>query len=472
MTSAIFPLYEKEKAQPYPSDVSPRLYGNQNHQAIFSWYTEDIISLATEGGSPLLQWLPSRGVNTWNAPIGHLSWIAPEGMDGSQTYADYLADQVEVGECEYGDGTVYQTCEYNHQMDRITWSTKNEPIKRIDRGMKLWERMPQHVLRGDSQGITIDNDLDWSLFRLASVAEEHLNWNELYGDEDVYPNTYLGYSNIINQGWVRQRMTGRGSCDFTDPIVINGVDLTDNTAILKKLVRLVKRLMRRMAQRNYTPRGDDMVIVMSDVMWDYLSETLAWGVNAVFNPPAGIDVTVTTDAILREQQRIRTGGVGFGSIRINGLEIPVIPEPRMGVETQTDDGDPAITGDILVMTKRYKGITILEHQYLDWSKIPGGPMPELSGFHNGEYSPQFFNNNMFNVSVLTLEGTNDCWYYGMEMYGRNVSYMNMMQGRINDVTVLTEMTDENENISFTNQDYYAYNGEKGGQGNVLLHPLT
>lgn len=468
MATPILPIY---KAQPLPSEVSPRLYGNKNHQALFSFYVGDIISLMTTGGSALMQWLPSRGVNTWNDPIAHLSWVAPEGFDGSQTYADFKASQDVIDECDFGDGTIYQICEYLHTMERMSWSTRNEPIKQEDLGMKLFEKMPLYTLRGDTEGVAINSDRDWSLARLGILAEEDHNWNIIYGDDIAYPNSYLGINNIITTGWVKGRAKGRGSCDFTDPVIVNGVNLATNTEILRQIKVVAKRIIRRMKQRGYTPSGDDMVVLMNDVMWDYLSQTLAWGVFETFNPPDGIDLTTNTDVIARETARIRTGGLGEGTIRIGNYDIPVITDTRIGAST-TVDGSPSITGDIFVLTKRFRGITVLEHQYLKWSLLGNNPNPALDGLKNGEFKPAFFQNGMIRVSVQTMANNNLCWYYGADMYGRIVSYMNMLQGRINDVTVITDSQGENESVSFTSQDFYAFNGEQGGQGDVLLVPLN
>lgn len=460
------------KAQILPSEVTPRLYGDQNQEGLFSFYVDDIISLVTTGGSAFMRWLPSRGVINWKEPIAHLTWIAPEGFDGSQTYADFLASKDEVEECDFGDGFVYQICEYVHTMDRMSWSTRNEPIKQENLGMKLFDQQPIPVLRGETAGITLANDCDWSLARLGMGAEESHNWNVIYGDRDAFPNTYLGINGIVSTGWVKSLVRGKGSCDFTDPIVIPGGDLDTNEAILRKIRAVARRIIRRMAQRNYTPSGDDMVIMMNDVMWAQLASTLAWGVMETQNPPAGYTLQTTPEVVMRELSRVSNGGLGYGFIPVGNYNIPVIPETRIGAGSTNTDGDPSVTGDIFILTKNFRGIRVLEHQYLDWARLGNRPLEELSGFKNGEYQPQFFQNGMLRVSVQTLTTNNLCWFYGADMYGRIVSYMNMLQARINDVTVVTDMAGDNESSSFTSQDFYAFQGEIGGDGTGLLVPLT
>lgn len=462
----------QQKAQPLPSEVSPKLYGNYNHPALFSFYTGDIISMVADSPSPFSEWLPARAVTNWNEPIAHLSWVAPEDFTGEDTYADYLAAKDPVEECDFGDGFTYQICEYMHTMARMAWSTKSEPIKVEDLGMKLFERMPQQVLRGDSVGVNINNDRDWSIARLGIGIQDHQNWNMIYGDERVYSNTYLGINNIVTAGWVRNRNTSRGTCDFTDPIVVSGVDLENNQEILRMMKAIARRLIRRMSQRGYTPRGDDMAWLMNDTMWDMLSETIAWGVMDVFNPPSGFQLQTTPEVVSRELQRVRTGGVGYGSIRVGTYDIPVLPETRIGHGTTNSDGLPSVTGDIFILTKRYKGFNILEHQYVNWNSLGKSPMQDLTGFKNGEYKPQIFQNGMIRVSVQTLNGNNLCWYYGADMYGRITTYMSALQGRLNDVTVITYMEGDNESASFTSPDFFAFDGEQAGSGDVLLVGLN
>lgn len=452
-----------------PSDVAPRLYGSDTQQSLFRFQTNDIISLTTTGGSSLMNWMPARGVNTWNDSIAHLSWIAPDAFDGSKSYADFLVDQGEIGECDFGDGFTYQICEYDNDMHRVAMSTRSEPIKAEYLGMKLWERMPQQVLRGETRGITLANDRDWSLARLGLGFEEHQNWNILYGDDEGYPNTYEGLNAMITSGWVRSHAAGRGSCDFVDPIVYSGVGLTSKTLVIRRLAALVRRLLGRMKDRNFMPSGDDMVIVMNPIMWYHLADQIAYGALTNFFKPSDVTLNVTPDGVQRERDRIKNGGLGEGFIPIEGRNIPVITDSRIGYNSTSTGGNPAITGDIFVLTKRFRGITILEHQYLDWGKMPMSPFENYAA--RGEYQPAFFQGNMIKVSPLRVDGNDRCWYYGAEMYGRLVSYMNMLQGRINDVTIEVEVDDEFESGSFTSQNFYPYGGATGGAGTALLTEL-
>lgn len=461
----------RNKSQIMPDDVTTRLYGDRLHPALFSWYNNDIISDVAYDPAAFEAWLPARAVTNWKEPVAHLSWVAPDGFDGTQSYQDFLASQPAIDECDFGDGYTYNICEYIHTMERISASTRNEPIKQENLGMKLFEKQPTVILRGDNAGLNISNDRDWSIARLGMGMQEHQRWNMIYGNENAYTNTYTGVNEIFTNNWVRNHARQKGSCDFTDPIVVNGVNLSTNEDILRQIRVLVRRLRRRMRQRGYDPVGDDMAIMLNDTMWDYISDSISFGVMSTFNAPEGFELIVTPDVVAKERDRVRTGGVGYGFIPVDGLMVPVIPETRMGASS-TIGSQPAVTSDIFVMTKRFRGMTILEHQYLDWRALGDMPLPDYQNVGSA-FMPQYFQNGMMRVTVNQLNPANNlCWYYGADMWGRIVSYMNSLQGRINDVTVLTDVSDENESSSFTSPNFYAFDGVAGGAGTALLEPIA
>lgn len=459
--------FDPELMKVNPSDVTNRIYGDQTHPSLFSYFTDDIISMTTSGGSPLMKWLPARGVNHWNDPIAHLSWIAPEGFTGSDSYEDYLADMEAVGECEFGDGYTYNICEYTLEMDRVSWSTINEPIKDEINGMRQFERVPTRVLRGQSAGITLDNDKDWSIARLALGAEDHLGYTILNGDPSGLKNTFEGIRPKLANGWVLQHKRGKGSCDFTDPRVISGVALNTPEAILRRIRALVRFIRMRAMERNYSISGDDMVIVMNPTMWTYIADAIAFGTLVSYGVPTNIELSISPEVVERTRARISGGGLGFGFIPIDGQAVPVIPETRLGGNS-TLDGEPAITSDILVLTKRFRGINILEMQWLDWSNLERSPF----AMPRNDFEPEFFQGGMIRVMPVRMNGNDRCWYYGAEMYGRVVSYMQPLQGVINDVTIPVDLDDEHESGSFTSRNFYAFNGAEGGAGNALLTELT
>lgn len=460
-----------EKTATMPSEVT-RLFGNENNAGLFSMYPQDIISMCMSGGSPLMRWLPSRGVDNWNEPVAHLSWIAPEGFDGSTTYGDFLAAMDPIAECEYGDGYVYQICEYAHKMDRIAVSTQKEPIKTEYLGMKRWKQQPAYVLRGESAGISLQNDLDWSLSRLAIGLEQHLNWTMLYGNPAGYVNTYLGLMSMLTPGWVAQHKYGGGSCDFTDPLIVNGIGESNGETVLRNIRGIVRKMRARMSERGFTPSGDDMVVVLGPTMWQYVADSIAFGTLVTYGKPTGLELSTSPESVQRERERITQGGIGFGYIPIDGVMVPVIPEPLLEFNTTDTDGNPAITGDILVLTKNFRGIRILEQQYLDWSQMRDAS-PFAQGLTNGEMRPALFQGNMLRVNPVRVNGLDSCWYYGAEMYARIATYMQPLQARLTSVTLTVDPGHDIEAASFAHPNFYAFNGGVSGTGTpVLAAPIA
>jgi hypothetical protein len=438
-----------------PSDNTDFLYGHQNEGQLFSLCTEDVFSEVITGGSPLNQWIPARGTNTWNENVGHITWVAPEGFTGSTTYMDYLAAADPIGECDYGTGFDYNICEYTHQMRRVSFSNKNKPINRQSVGMKQCERMPQLRVRGSNSGIALDNDADWSVARLAIGMEQHLNWNTIHGDQSAAENMYDGLDNIISTNWVRSKAVGPGSCDFTDPLIVNGIALDGPEQILRTLKAMIRKIRMRMFERGYLPAVGDMAIAMSSSHWMYISDAIACGALTGSCNLDNLSLQITPEVWQREKERVTSGGLGFGFLDIDGRPIPVIPDNTVGANVTLGDGAPGVVGDIYVLTRRFRGINILEQQYLNWNNVGDNPVPNAS---------VTMQNGMIRTTWVDENGKDLCFWYAVEMFGRIMSLMQPFQAKLTDVVVETELVNENESGSFASQDFYAYNGQLGGAG--------
>jgi hypothetical protein len=199
-----------------------------------------------------------------------------------------------------------------------------------------------------------------------------------------------------------------------------------------------------------------MIIMMNPVMWQQIADNIAFGTLVSYGVPSNIVLNTTTEGAQRERERVSRGGVGFGFIPIDGVNVPVIPEDRMGFNS-TLDGEPAITSDILILTKRFRGLDILELQWLNWAALQRTPFNPA----RNDFPPEFFQNGMIKAQPRRLDGNDNCWYYGAEMYARIVTYMQPLQAVINDVTLPVDLEDENESGSFTSPNFYAFNGEEG-----------
>lgn len=446
-----------------PSGTTDLLYGNKNQGQIFTFCAGDIVSEVVSGGSPLMQWIPARGVDTWNEHVAHITWVAPEGFTGATSYMDYLAAQDAVGECDFGEGFDYQYYEYSHTMHRVTVSNKNKPLRYEHFGMRQCDKQPQLRIRGNDAGIAIDNDGEWTLARLAIGLEHHLDWNLIHGDPTIATGNgmYDGLDNIISTNWVRNHLVGGGDATFSDPIIYNGISLTTPGEILRVVKAIVRKLRTRMFERGYIPRGDDMAIVMSPAHWSVIADAIACG---ALTGSCAVDLSngLNPEVWQRERDRITRSGVGYGFIQIDGIPVPVIPETNLGYNVTLEDDQPGVHGDIYILTKRFRGDTILEHQYLNWNlmDVPSAMAERSTIFQNG----------MIKATWVDLNGL--CFYYGEEMQARIVSRYQPMQAKIINVTVETVLENENESISFASPDYYAFNGESGGAGVALLTPFS
>jgi hypothetical protein len=172
-------------------------------------------------------------------------------------------------------------------------------------------------------------------------------------------------------------------------------------------------------------------------------------------------LNTTPEVVQRQREQFASGGLGYGVFPVDGVNVPVIIEDQLAANVTLTDGTPGVTGDIYVLTRYFNGQTILENQYLDWNQLQ---VP----FNN----PQEFTrqNGMLRVGWVTE--ANSCFYYYVDMWGRLISRYQPLQAKITDVTLATLMENENESVSFTSQDFYAYGGQRGGAGVSLINGIS
>lgn len=423
----------------------------------FSMLDNEPISEVIQGGSQLLNWISSRKVDYRYENVQHLEWIAPEGFDGSNTYAEYLA-AIEIDDCDFGPAATWSGFEY--QQEGANWSFTSPVLKEEDFGLKDFEKSPIYRVRGGMQGMSLQNDAEWATARALFLMEAHMNYLIAYGNRDNSVMEYDGLDKIITPGYVQSHAIGSGTPHWADPLVVNAAPVSDPLDILTLIRAMVRKLRLRAMSRNWGIAANDMAIVMPAAMWPYIADAHASGGNVGF-VTTPFEGRMTYSDFLRERARITSGGMGMGFIDVDGQPIPVIADGNMGHNVTIDpDGTPVpgVAGDIYILTRRANGITLLEQQYIDYSK--------LQHPHNGTQ-------NDFTLFGGIVRGgwkmiNNSCFQYYLKAGGRLVSYFQPLQGRINNVVVETLMANENEAGAFWNQDFYAYNGARGGQGDVLL----
>lgn len=429
-----------------------------NNGGFWSLATSEVISDVVQGGSPLLNWIPSRGVDTVESRIAHLSWIGPANFNGSQTYGQYLAALPNQGECGYGPQADWNGFEYAHQGAAV--STSSPVLKPDHFGGRYVDAQPIMRIRGAQAGETLQNDAQWALAQAGILLENHLNWNVVYGNESAYKYSYQGIDQIIRPGWVSSRVIGPGVAQWSDPLYINGASLSTPESILQTLKAMVRHIKKRAQQRGGALTPNDMAIVMSAAHWTYLADAIALGLLMAV-APSNLTVNITPEGFFRERERITSGYFGFGFIPVDGEQIPVIVEDLLGTNVTLPDTSPGSIGDIYILTRTFRGMNILENQYKNWNAYQGYPT-------NG--TERIMQNGMLRTGWVTE--ANKCFYYYTEMHGRLLSSFQPLQGRLTDVKVKTLMANDNESGSFGSRDWYPHWPAQNGNGTALIRGVS
>lgn len=441
-----------------------RLYEN----GPFSALTTEVISLVATGGSTLTQWMPTRPMESRKHRVSHLSWIAPKGFTGADTYAEWLAG-IEIGECGYGpESAAWNGFEYD--MDAGSFSFKSSPMKPYeDGGIRYYREQPLITVRaaGDTApgSMVIQNDAEWALALLLINAEQHVSYILDHGDSANSVMEWDGLDQINRPGYVQARLVGPGNAVWADPVWVNGAG-SSNLGTILQTIRVVVRLIRKRArQRMWNVANGDMVLYMDSAMWENLLEAQAAGAMFNYDSTYGFEGRMSVADFESRIERTRQAQ----AINVDGQLIPVLLGENLGagVDLTVDDGQggtvtvPAVSGDIHVLTRRAGGMTFWYQEYLDWNSLDY-PFSE------------------WNERRVPLQGglaragsvveANKCYYWYFEMVGRMICTMLPMQGRIANIVVplLNEM--EMEQKAFYARNYYGFGGAgaRGGEGTDLL----
>jgi hypothetical protein len=438
-----------------PRPTSGYLYDN----GPFSLITDEIISEAVPGDSPISGWLPTSRYTNRFEHVAHLDWVN-NGMDGSLPYSEWLRGQT-IDDCGFGPQVgAWSGFEYKMDGGRFGFTT-NQMKLYPDGGIKYHDKQPIYTLRGSNIGQPISDDREWAVARLLIVMAQHLDYVLKFGNRGNSDMEWDGISQILTPGYVAARVVGRGRPTWADPLIVNGASITTIGQLCQTLRVIARRLRRRVKDRNWNVAPGDQVVFMSQTMWDNMVEYIASGAFYKYSDSFGFDGQMSFRDYRQEIRDIKAGGVGYGVMDIDGFPLPVLTDSSLGVNCTIDPaGTPksGITGDIYLLTKRVNGMVILEQQYLDYNKLEY-PLsdPETTFTVQGGL-----------VRAGWITKNNNCFHYYTEMSGRMVSYMQPLQAVIRNVTIETLDSNENESVNFTSPDWYAYNGQRGGVGNALV----
>lgn len=429
-----------------------------NTGGYWSLATGEVISDVVQGGSPLLNWIPSRGVDTVESRVAHLSWVGPANFDGSQSYSQYLSGLSAEDECGYGPSADWNGFEYAHRGSDV--STTSRIMKPKHFGGRYVDMQPIMRINGAQAGETLKNDAQWALAQAGILLENHLNWNIIWGNETTYKYTYQGIDQIIRPGWVASRVIGQGVAQWSDPLYMNGAALSSPEAILTTLKAMVRHLRKRATDRGGALTANDTAIVMSSAHWSYLADAISLGLLMAV-APSNLTVNITPEGFFRERERITSGYFGFGFIPVDGQPVPVICEDLLATNVTLSGGGSGAIGDIYILTRSFRGMTILENQYTDWNAYQGYPT-------NG--TEKILQNGMIRAGWVTE--ANKCFYYYTEMEGRLLSKFQPLQGRLTDVKVTTLLANDIEGSNFGSRDWYAHWPAQNGNGQVLVRGVN
>lgn len=457
MIQRIFEQYRKDTM---PAGGRPTYDGRMYENGPFGFIDEEITSHVISGGSPLMNWIPSRNIKDRYHHVAHLDFIAPEGFTGAESYPTWLRS-IEIGECGYGPSTDWSGFAYQQPGGSFSWSTSMMKTYE-DSGIKYYEEQPIRRLRGSMIGSPITTDKEWAVARILHAMEVHLDFVIKHGDRQNSDMEWDGLDQIIRTGYVASRVYGSGTPHWADPIVVNGTTLTTAGQILTTIRVLIRRIVNRIQARNWSLNSGDLIVFMSKTMWDNLAEFVAAGGMHQYTNAYGFSGEMNIADFERRLSATKSGGLGFGTISVDGMEIPVMTDPNMGANSQFNPGGgavDAVTGDIFILTRRAGGMTFLEQQYVDWNQL------DYPAINENKFALQ---NGIVRAGWITE--ANKCYYYYGEMMGRMVCTMLPLQARINGVSVPTLDSLEVEAGAFYAKDFYAFNGSQGGEGVKLLNP--
>jgi hypothetical protein len=181
--------------------------------------------------------------------------------------------------------------------------------------------------------------------------------------------------------------------------------------------------LERARQRGYAISPSDMAIGMPLAMWHALADSIPVGGLYPANPSltTGGNTPQIAEAY---RQQFATGGVGYGVMPIDGLQIPILPLDEFGSNT---NGGTTVTSDILILVRRAGGMVLLEQQYLDYSAYP--VLPDIP------FQPQYQVAQSGIMRLIAQKYNESCYVWNVEACNRLVSFMQPLQGRITSVTV-------------------------------------
>lgn len=395
----------------------------------FTWRTDEIILDVTNGGSPLMQWLPFEPLENREESVTHMSYVAAAGYQPTQqSYADYL-DELSVGdECDRECITAeWGSFEYTMMYGKACAASRTLTLD--DFGMRQHKKTPIPRIRGPRAGYNLENDALWAIGQSGIVLEQHLDWNLLYGIHGRN-HQWDGIRQLLTPGYIDSHLVGSGAPLWANPIQLDGTNITTCEGLAEAVKNLVRYLRKEIQDRNWRVGLTDMVIVMPTTFVNYIMDCIACGAMT----GCGTQPTGYTIADWRaERARLMRGGVGYGILEIDGVPIPILPLNGIAQDGVDDEGNFVTTGDIMVLTRRVNGINCLATQLLDYTSLNGWDLYKRAVGEN------VWTANGGHFMHRWHEINKTCVKYSTEVTGRNVLRMAPLQAILSSVTIFTTL---------------------------------
>lgn len=286
---------------------------------------EDIGVLFYEDSEPFLNWLRVREASACRIEQVYLQYMA---MSGASTGT--LASALPTNICEPGNFAEWGTVDY--VLEGFGTLTLSAPVRKNGGAdLPYCERAPRYTI----DGLLIESQDDWDMHLLVNVLMQQMAIRLLIGNAATSFD-HNGLQQIIKTGYTTQAGDDAPLLDSTvinwasqymcSPegaagVTVNGTALPAGQSLYKVLRDVFYRLRYRLRLAKLPmPQPGDIAIVMPEHAISCLIDCAVCWVEC-----GGDFLRMDSEAAVAARQDLMAGGIGFGIIRFDGFEVPIIP---------------------------------------------------------------------------------------------------------------------------------------------------
>ena len=377
---------------------------------------DDLMSLSLEGQNKFLDWLGWERTVTCLIQKYFITFVRPEGSQGSRT-GGYMSDP-----CGASNGAEWGQCDF--VLEDFALLRRHGPTRNATRNqVKYCERQPRYRL--DGTPITSDAEYDMRVATEALLQDFKLM---VIDGNSATPGQFDGLETLVKTGYTDS--TGK-NCNSMDSIVIDwnannmngGAGITWNGAavgagydFVDVLLSLLRRIMDRiemapqLASQSMSV-GDIIFVAPTHVIRCLLDAYTCW---SVCPGQEFAEANLNTYEARTFRNSLNGGMFGDGKIYLDGFEIPLISYGWNLIKGPT-------LADAYVLTGSIGGVKTISGQYLDMTTVPSG-YPE-AGYTSTDGG-----------KMLTwLERDKTCVYREVEIQPRLLMWAPWAQARIQSI---------------------------------------